>query len=129
MATITVYLTYQTPNLMWRNNPSDPWKIMDVTSTTAQTTAGDTVVWKLDDDTIKKIKNIKVGKKTKISSGYKWKDIWSTKPKKDSDSQFSGTVSTAMRRGEADGYDISVQIKDGADVTVDPEVIVNDPAG
>jgi hypothetical protein len=125
MATITIYLSYQAPNLMWRNSPSDAWQVMGPDSTTASTTAGDTVAWAYD-DSIKKIKNIKVGKKTKISAGYKWKDIWSSKPKSGpGNDEWTGVVSTGMRKGDAD--DISVQIKNGADVTVDPGVVVIDP--
>lgn len=127
MATITIYLTYQAPNMMWRNSQADAWQVMNPDSITASTTAGDTVVWELSDDTIKKIKNIKVGKKTKIAEGYTWKDIWSEKPKKDSDSQWSGVVSTSMRSGDADGYDIEVQIKNGSDITVDPGIGVDFP--
>ena len=125
--TITVYLTYQAPNLMWRNSSSDSWQVMEETSATANATAGDTVVWVVSDDTIKKIKNIQVGKKTKIDSGDSWKDIWNQKPKKVSDSQWSGITSDTMRRGDADGYDITVQIKNESDVTVDPTVIITDP--
>ncbi|MEQ8925102.1 MAG: hypothetical protein RLO81_04775 [Fulvivirga sp.] len=126
MATITIYLTYQAPNLMWRNSESDQWQVMEETSKTAKTTAGDTVVWVID-NTIKKIKDISVGKSSKIDSGYKWKDIWSKKPKKDSDTQYSGVVSTSMYRGDADGYDITVKLADNTDLTVDPDVVVEEP--
>lgn len=124
--TITIYLTYQAPNLMWRNAETEPWQVMEETSQTAKTTAGDTVVWIID-NSIKKIKDISVGKSSKISSGYKWKDIWSEKPKKDTDTQYSGVVSTDMYRGDADGYDITVKLADNSDLTVDPEVVVEDP--
>jgi len=126
--TITIYLTYQSPNLMWRNDPSEEWKVMEETSATARTTAGDTVVWQVVDDSIKKIINIKVGIKDKLPPGYKWKDIWSEKPKKDGeDTKFTGVVSGNTFRGQADGYDITVQTKDDGNVTVDPDVEVTDP--
>jgi len=125
--TIFIYLTFQSPNLMWRNDPSNDWQIMEETSMTALASAGDTVIWKIDDDTIKKIKNITMGKKDKLPQGYQWKDIWSKKPKKDSKMQYSGIISTEMRKGDADGYNISVQVKNGDDITIDPGVGIEYP--
>jgi len=126
--TITIYLKYQSPNVMWRNEPSEEWKKMEPTSQTAKTTAGDSVVWQVSDDSIEKIVNIKVGIKNKVGSGYKWKDIWSEKPKKDGeDTKFKGVVSEKMYRGDADGYEISVQTKNDGKVTVDPGVDVEEP--
>ncbi|MEP2770927.1 MAG: hypothetical protein ABJH05_02180 [Fulvivirga sp.] len=125
MATITIYLTYQSPNLMWRNDPSEEWKVMEETSVTADTSAGDTVKW-VHDDTIRKIVNIKVGRKNKTSTpGYKWKDIWSQKPKNQND--FVGIVSSSMHEGDTDGYDITVQTVADGNVTVDPGVDVTKP--
>jgi len=126
--TITIYLRYDSPDVLWRNDPSEEWKKMEPTSQTAKTTAGDTVIWQVSDDSIEKIVNIKVGIKDKIEGGYKWKDIWSEKPKKDvEDTKFKGVVSKQMYRGDADGYEIKVQTKDDGTVTVDPGVKVEEP--
>jgi hypothetical protein len=124
MADIEIHLTHRSDGLYFKTPQMMDFEKMNETSVVAAD-PGNSIAWICNDDTIRKILNIKVNKAK--SGSRNWKDIWSDKPKKADNTGrvFQGMVHhdpVSSEDPQFNGYDIHYLSQDGNEKKVDPEI-------
>lgn len=120
MATITMYLKHQNDDLYYSmdNVNFSPLEVDTVTGVNT----GDTMEWRLADNSIQKINSINVNEDK--GGGKNRVDIWDEKPKATDNTKtvFAGTIKTGLDNVEKyNGYTIKYKTADG-DKEKDPDI-------
>ena len=112
MATVTIYLSVkETGHLYLRDSEGHSGE----DNITTYVSAGDTVIWTLDE-------NSGISKITGINSKQGSKNLFSEGPNRISDTEWKGTIASDASGEES--YNIEYNLSDGSPMKDDPKLIV-----